>query len=94
MRESDIEKKVSDYAKRSGWLVYKWVSPNQRGVPDRIFFKQGVTVCIEFKAEGKKPSELQHYHMNKLTAAKIQCKVIDSVTSGKDFIDAINEQFT
>ena len=59
MRESEIEKKVSNYAKTQGWLSYKFVSPSNRGVPDRIYLKAGKCIFIEFKAPKKKPTKLQ-----------------------------------
>jgi len=37
MLERDIERKVCEMAKVAGWLAFKFVSPAQRGVPDRIF---------------------------------------------------------
>ena len=52
MKESDIEKKVSIYAKKLGFTTYKFTSPSSRGVPDRIYIKNGITFFIEFKAQG------------------------------------------
>jgi len=92
MLEKILERKVCQYAKDHGWLVYKWVSPNQRGVPDRILFKAGVTLCIEFKQLNKKPTALQKHHHKLLTAAGIEVKVIDSVDSGKQLIDHHNRR--
>lgn len=83
MRESTIEKKVCDFATKNGWLAFKWCSPQIRGVPDRIFFKDGRAICIEFKATGKKPSELQKHLHNKLGAAGIDVYVVDSVADGR-----------
>jgi len=92
MLEKILERKVCQYAKDHGWLVYKWVSPNQRGVPDRILFKDGHTLCIEFKQLGKKPTALQKHHHKLLTSAGIEVKVIDSVDSGKQLIDHHNRR--
>ena len=50
--EAQIEKKVTEHAKRAGWLSYKWVSPSQRWVPDRLYFKNGQVKMIEFKTPG------------------------------------------
>ena len=33
--------------------------PSQRGVPDRLYFKSGELVIVEFKAPGKKPTPYQ-----------------------------------
>jgi Holliday junction resolvase len=82
MRESEIETKVCNHAKYLGWLCYKWVSPANRSVPDRIFFKNGKTIIIEFKAEGKKPTKLQQKTINKLQYQNIPTYVIDNIGEG------------
>jgi len=82
MRESEIETKVCNHAKYLGWLCYKWVSPGNRSVPDRIFFRNGKTIIIEFKAKGKKPTKLQQKTINKLQDQGIPTYVIDDVGEG------------
>jgi Holliday junction resolvase len=84
IREKDIEKKVVDQAKKHGWLVFKWVSPSVRGVPDRIFIKDGTIVFIEFKAPGKKPTQLQAHTIKKLREHFMVVHVCDSVESAVD----------
>jgi hypothetical protein len=44
MRESEIETKVCNHAKYLGWLCYKWVSPGNRSVPDRMTKLQQKTI--------------------------------------------------
>ncbi len=83
MKEADIEKKVSLYAKNLGWLCFKFVSPSHRGVPDRIYFKRGKTLLIEFKALGKVPTLLQSSIIQKLLDENIPTFVIDNVEDGK-----------
>ena len=82
MLERDIEGKVVDIAKKNGWLSFKFVSPAQRGVPDRIFMKSGRIVFIEFKAPGKKPTPLQDHIMRKMVDAGCEVHVCDSVEGG------------
>ena len=82
MRESAIEKQVCSIARNRGWLAYKWASPNQRGVPDRIFIKNGQILLAEFKAPGKKPTPLQAHIHQKLQQQGINVRVIDSVETG------------
>lgn len=84
IREKDIEKKVVDLAKKAGWLAFKWTSPSQRGVPDRIFIKDGSVVFIEFKAPGKKPTQLQAQTIRKLRDHFMVVHVCDSVESAVD----------
>lgn len=90
MRESEIEKKVSEYAKAKGWLVYKFVSPSQRGVPDKIFIGGGEIFFIEFKAPGKKPTKLQDKIFNKIRGELFEVYIIDDVEQGKKLIDNLN----
>ena len=87
--EKEIEKKVTDHAKATGWLVYKWVSPGMAGVPDRLYFQHGHVLCIEFKALGRRATALQDKHHRKLRAKGIQVYVIDNVTEGKDVLDSL-----
>tara|TARA_R110000822_G_scaffold103829_1_gene230544 strand:+ start:117 stop:386 length:270 start_codon:yes stop_codon:yes gene_type:complete len=88
MRESVIEKKVSDYAKLLGWLAYKFSSPQNAGVPDHIYFREGRTILIEFKAPGKKPSKLQVRHIERLEEQLIPVYVVDDIDKGKDIFNA------
>jgi len=83
MLESTIEKKVSDYAKEQGWLSYKFTSPSNRGVPDRLYLKEGVCIFIEFKAAGKKPSKLQDKIISRIRDQGFGVFVIDNINDGK-----------
>lgn len=85
--EAYIENKVKEYAKSKGWITYKWSSPAQRGVPDRLFFRGGTVLAVEFKAPGKKPTPLQNFHIAKLSTAGILVHVIDNAAQGKALID-------
>jgi len=83
MREREIERKVCDYAKGCGWLAFKWQSQNNSGVPDRLFFRGGRTVAVEFKAPGAKPTPLQASVHRRLLDHGVEVHVIDSVEAGK-----------
>ena len=88
MLEKEIEKKVCDYAKSKGCLVYKFVSPAHRGVPDRMFVTQaGKVFFIEFKALGKKPTPLQLHEMKKMEDSNVSVSWTDNVSVGKMLID-------
>lgn len=64
MLESTLENKCRLLAKKEGALFYKWVSPGQAGVPDRILIHKGQVVFVELKASksnGLSPiQQLQH----------------------------------
>lgn len=77
VREKRVEQDVRDYAKSKGWLCYKFTSPGNNGVPDRIFFREGKTLLAEIKQAGKKPSPRQEMQINALRRAGMAVYVID-----------------
>lgn len=91
MRESLIEADGVRYAIKRGWLVYKFASPNYRGVHDRIHFKDGVTFTIEYKTTGKKATPKQRAEAEKLRRARIPCRCIDNVQAAREFIDRMTD---
>ena len=93
MLEKEIEKKVNTHARETGWLQYKFVSPGKRGVPDRMYFKHGHCLMIEFKSLGMKATALQEKEMRALRKAGILCYLIDNVTEGKDVLDTKAEDW-
>lgn len=84
MRESTIERQVTDYAKSQGWLSYKLNGQHDRGKPDRVYIKNGNVIFIEFKAEGKKPTKIQTRTIDKLTQYGFGVHVVDCVEKGKE----------
>jgi hypothetical protein len=62
--ESDIEKDCKDWSRSQGWLTMKYTG--ERGYPDRIFIREGVTVWVELKREGKEPTKYPHHKMKQL----------------------------
>lgn len=86
--EKDIEKKVCDYAKSKGCLVYKFTSPSRRSVPDRLFITpNGVVFFIEFKRRGQKPTASQEVEINKIWSNGGNVRVVDDVERGKGIVD-------
>ncbi len=87
--EKDIEAKVREYAmKQCKCLCYKFVSPNNRSVPDRIFVTPtGVVFWIEFKMRGKLPTAAQSVELAKLKMQGANVFVCDSVDEGKGIVD-------
>ena len=87
--EKVIEKKVCDYAKQHGCLVYKFTSPARRSVPDRLFIPPRGLPCffIEFKRKGCKPTPAQEIEIAKIRAQGIYVGVIDNVDAGKHCVE-------
>ena len=84
VKESTIEKAVTQYAKARGWLSYKWLSFNQRGVPDRLFFKNGHIRIIEFKQPQGKLTALQSHVHQQLTKQGFAVHVVNNIDQGKE----------
>lgn len=66
--ESKVEKHLRTEAKKHGYLCYKFTSPGNNGVPDRVLIGHGETLFIETKAPGEEPRKLQlkvHERMRK-----------------------------
>ena len=60
MRESEIENYLVWHVEMAGGMAYKFASPNQRGVADRIVcLPDGSTWFVEIKAPRGRMSELQ-----------------------------------
>ena len=88
MSEKSLEQYLVRQAAKHGHLCYKWVSPSQRGVPDRILIAPtGAVTFIELKnPEGTgKLSPLQLVTINKLTDHGCDVRVLSS----KEGVDAI-----
>lgn len=88
MLEKDIERRVGDYAKKLGVKTYKFTSPSQRSVPDRIYvFPNGVLFFIEFKRYGEKPTRGQEIELDALAGRGQRVAIIDNVEDGKALVD-------
>lgn len=87
MRERDIEKYLRERVKAAGGRAYKFVSPGNAGVPDRlVLFPKGRAYFVELKAPGKKPTALQTAQGAKIKKLDFTVEVIDSKQGVDDFV--------
>lgn len=90
MRERDIETYLRNEIKKIGGKAYKWESPGNAGVPDRIIFlPNGQVHLVELKAPGKKPTALQLAQHRKLSQLGQQVYVLDSKEAVNGFIQDV-----
>ena len=67
MKEKEIEKILRDRVKRLGGRAYKWVSPGNAGVPDRIVILPGrAPVFVELKTDSGRLTALQRMQIKRL----------------------------
>lgn len=87
MTEKNIEQDLRQQVKLLGGKAYKFVSPGNAGVPDRLVCLPGGRVLFaELKAPGKKPTPLQEKQMNYLAALGFSVWVVDSKKGVNEFI--------
>jgi len=88
LRESVIEKKVTEYATKKGMLPRKWTSPSHRSVPDQIVMGMGGEIFfIEFKAPGEEPTKKQLLEHGELRSLGFEVFVVDNISDGYAIID-------
>jgi hypothetical protein len=60
MKELQLERRLVSEVERIGGKAPKWVSPGNRGVPDRlVLLPNGRTIYVEMKSPGKPLEPLQ-----------------------------------
>lgn len=84
MKESTLEKNAVKMAKQLGWLSYKFTSPQNSGVPDRLFIRDGQTIFVEFKRLGEQPRPLQMKVINDMRLYGATVYVIDNLKDAEN----------
>ncbi|MCU7380834.1 VRR-NUC domain-containing protein [Clostridiales Family XIII bacterium ASD5510] len=92
MNRQVSEKNIEDYlrlrVKQMGGRAYKFVSPGNAGVPDRLVALPGGRIAfIELKAPGKKPTPLQMKKMRELHGLGFISGWADSKDAVDGFLD-------
>jgi len=88
--EKKLERRCTDIAKAKDWWTRKFVSPSNRGVPDRIFIRKGDVLFIEFKAPGNDLSPLQADCIDRMQTHGANVYVVDSVDKFKALLKLFN----
>lgn len=79
MRENVIESYLVKKVKEAGGRAYKFVSPGNAGVPDRLVLLPGGKIAfVELKAPGRKPTALQIVQQNRISNLGFEVYVIDN----------------
>lgn len=90
MRESEIEKILREETKKLGGRAYKWVSPGNAGVPDRIVVFPGrPPVFVELKAEKGTLTALQKAQIEKLKALGQDARVVKGLEGLAQFFEGL-----
>lgn len=90
MKERDIENYLRERVKAAGGTAYKFVSPGNNGVPDRIVMLPNIhDIYVELKAPGEKPTVLQLNQHRRLRALGRDVRVIDSKSQVDDLLQEL-----
>lgn len=88
MLEREIEKKLVDGVRKLGGRAYKFVSPGNDGVPDRIVVLPGrVPEFIELKTETGRLSSLQNVQIKRLKDLGQDVRVLYGLEDVKRFLE-------
>lgn len=88
MREREIEKILVDEVRGLGGRAYKWVSPGNDGVPDRIvIFPRQWPIFIELKADGGTVSSLQRAQIKRLQELGQPVQIVRGVSGLAEFFE-------
>lgn len=93
MLEKTLEANLHSQVKKLGGVCWKFVSPGNRGVPDRIVILPGGFSCfVEMKKPGESLEPLQLEIHKKIQGLKYPVYVVDSSESLIIFIQILKSK--
>lgn len=89
MLEKNIEKHFKNEIEKIGGKAFKFSSPGNNGVPDRIVLCKGKCYFVELKRPGAEPRKLQKAVIKTFNKLGFKVYVIDSIDKVGEFINEI-----
>ena len=90
MLEKEVEKFLVREVKKLGGISFKFISPGNAGVPDRIvILPSGNVVFAELKTDKGKLTKLQEVQIKKISDLGADVRVLRGVEGVKEFINEI-----
>ena len=87
MRESQIEARLARMVRERGGLCYKFISPSNPGVPDRIIITpDGRTVYIELKTETGRLQRIQEWQISEMRKRGADVRVAKGLKAVKALV--------
>lgn len=91
MKESIIEARLVREVKKRGGLCYKFTSPGNPGVPDRIaIFPGGRTVYIELKTEIGRLAKVQKWQIEEMQKRGAEVRVLKGMDQVLEFLKEVD----
>jgi Holliday junction resolvase len=93
--EKTLEARLVREIEARGGMALKYTSQFHRGIPDRIcLLPGGLSVFVELKSTGKKPTKLQQYAMDRLDAMGHPTCVVDRTEKLEELLKILDEGIT
>lgn len=90
MKESQIENKLVCMVRERGGLCYKFISPCNPGVPDRIVITPtGKTIFVELKTEIGSLQRIQEWQLAEMRKRGCDVRVLKGLQAVKDFVKEV-----
>ncbi len=90
MKESELEKRFCRLVVQAGGKAYKFLSPGNSGVPDRlVILPEGRIGFIELKRPGESPRKLQQFQLGELERLGCYTAVVDSLEQAEAVISEL-----
>lgn len=89
MTEKQIEQKLKEEVEKLGGLCWKFVSPGNIGVPDRLVIHEGKVIFVELKASNGKVRPIQSLRLRQLKRRGMKVAVISSYKEIDEFIEKL-----
>ena len=90
MKESAIEARLVRMVRELGGLCFKFVSPGNPGVPDRlIILPGGRVVFVELKTEVGRLANIQKWQLDEMRKRGADVRVLRGLEEVKGFVEEV-----
>jgi len=90
MLEKEIERRLVQMVKQRGGLCYKFVSPANPGVPDRIIITPtGHVIFVELKTEIGRLAKIQQWQVSEMRKRGADVRVVKGWPAVKALIEEV-----
>lgn len=88
--EKEIERRMGDMLKRRGCLYYKFESPGNPGVPDRIVITpEGRIVFVELKTRTGRLSGIQERQIARMRGNRAEVRMVKGWDEARTFVEEV-----
>lgn len=90
MLESGIERYLVNRVKEMGGLCFKFESPGNPGVPDRIVITaEGRVIFVELKTDVGRLEKIQKYRIEEMRKRHVDVRTLKGLNKVKEFLAEI-----